>query len=603
MPLRILVVARWYPSHEVPGRGSFVADQVAALRDAGAQVAVICPEPVYSDGLDGPGRPARIARLERWAAAIGSRLEFAAPIGRGAPGVPVLRIPAPLPAGGEATRDPLALATLEAAALVPVGTALHAAWPFDVIHAHTGLPDGLAAGALADAVRVPVLVTEHDSATPGRLADPAAAVAYRGLTGPGRAVVAVSRALAGKIEERLGPDAGRISAVPNVLPVDTFRIRPDAERDPDELLWVGTRKESKGTDTLLRAFALLQRERPALRLRLIGRASSDGEEHRLAAVAGDLGISDEVRFEPPTDRPGVADAMGRATLFVHPSPWETFGIVATEALAMGLPVVATPSGGVEEILGGDGRFGTVARDHTPAALAEAIATTLDRRADFDPATLRAHVAGRFAPEVVAADLLARFEALGAVAGTNGTDGLDLPVGGRPELPVVLVGFRRSSAIARIPGLPSDLTGRLAVVTSAPLHPLTGGPTGDATPPLEVRDWADIDVGHVFRTRLAALGEVPARSRAKWRTLLHPLRAIRRRRLWAAQPALFAEARRLAVGEAIARMRASGAPGPVMLLPLDLDDLEPMEAFLADGSAVLAPGTLGWLVDRWASRKP
>ena len=343
--------------------------------------------------------------------------------------------------GPAATHDPVALAGLEAATLVPVGRALHAAWPFDVIHAHTGLPDGVAAGALADAVRVPVLTTEHDSTTPERLTDPAAAAAYRGLLGPGRAVVAVSRALAARIEARLGLDPGRIETVPNVLPVDTFQLRPEVERNPDELLWVGSRRESKGMQTLLEAVALVHRRRPSIRLRLIGPAASVAEDARLAALAEDLGIAGAVRFEPSTDRAGVAAAMARAGLFVHPSPWETFGIVAAEALAMGLPVAATPSGGVDEIVGSDGRFGTMARDHTPAALAAAITGTLDRRRAFDAAELRAHVAARYAPGAVAGELLRRFEALGASAGR------DVPcptaAGSVPD-PLVVVGFRRAS---------------------------------------------------------------------------------------------------------------------------------------------------------------
>lgn len=633
MPIRILVVARWYPSHDVLGRGSFVADQVQALAGAGAQVVVVCPEPAYAVGLDGPGRDASMARIGKWASTIAAGLELAAPVGRGAPGVPVLRIPAPLPAGGQATRDPLTLAALEAASLIPVGTALHAAWPFDVIHAHTGLPDGLAAAALADALaaapagspadasvdapagtrRVPVLTTEHDSATRGRLQDPGVAAAYRGLIGPDRALVAVSRALAGQIEEGLGLETGRIDVVPNVVPVELFQPDPDVDRDPHELLWVGTRKEDKGTDTLLRAFALLRRERPAIRLRLIGRPGSEAEEGRLVALARDLEIAEAVRFEPPADRAGVADAMRRAAVFVHPSPWETFGVVAGEALAVGLPVVATPSGGVEEIVGRDGRFGTIARDHAPASLAEAIAATLDRREAFDSAALRAGITRRFAPGVVADDLLARFRALGA---TPGPEGQEPATGGRIDLPIVVVGFRRASALARIPGLPPELAARIAVVTSAPTQSLTGKPPGEPTPGTAVIHWADVDADRDFRVRVAALGEAPARSFAKWRTLRHPLRAIRRRRLLAARAALFAAARRRAIGEAIAMARqatpsgpSSGGPtrssatGPVMLLPLDIDDLEAIEPLLAAGRVILAPGTLGWLVDRWASPEP
>jgi len=599
MPLRILVVARWYPSHEMPGRGSFVADQAGALAATGAQVAVLCPEPAYAEALDGPGGRARIARISRWAATIGEGLAFAVPIGHGAPGVPVLRIPAPLPAGGDASRDPRALAPLEAAVLVPVGLRLHAAWPFDVIHAHTGLPDGLAAAELATAVGVPLLTTEHDSLTPGRLEDPAVAEAYRGLLGPGRDVVAVSRAFAGQVETRLGLDVGRIGVVPNIVLLDTFRTRPETERDPNELLWVGARKGSKGTDTLLHAFDLLHRQRPALRLRLIGRAGSTRDEERLVALAGALGIADAVRFEPPADRGAVAEAMARAAVFVHPSPWETFGVVAAEALAMGLPVAATPSGGVDEIVGRDGRFGTIADDHAPDSLAAAIAATLDRRAEFDPEALRASVADRFAPGAVAAELLGRFAALGAAAGPGGPT---LPVPDLPNRPVVLVGFRRSSALARVPAVPAALAAEVSVVTTAPIHPQTGRPAGEPTPPTDVVRWVDADTSELFRARLNALGGVSPGDGAWRRAIRHPLRAVRRRQLWAGQPRLLAEARAAAVAAAVASVVGS-SDAPAMLLPLDVDDLEPIERLLAERPAVLAPGTLGWLVDRWASRRP
>ncbi|MEO7332425.1 MAG: glycosyltransferase, partial [Gemmatimonadales bacterium] len=498
MALRILVVARWYPSHDVAGRGIFVADQVAALVAAGAQVAVLCPDPVYVEGLEGPDRGARLAAVSRWAAEIGSRLAFAAPAGRGAPGVPVLRIPGLLPAGGQASRDPLELAALEAIVLVPIGRALHAAWPFDVIHAHTGMPDGLAAAQLADSVGVRLLTTEHDSSTPGRLSDPTVAEAYRGLLRPGRGLVTVSRALASRIEERAGLEPGRISVVPNVVTLESFAVADGGARQPGELLWVGARKESKGTGTLLAAFAMVHAARPATRLRMIGRAATDTEDQRLRAIATGLGIASSVTFEPATDRAGVAAAMARAALFVHPSPWETFGIVAAEALAMGLPVVATPSGGVEEILGSDGRLGVIAASHDPRDLASAILATLDSLADFDPAVLRAAVVERFAPAIVARKLLAVMEALGATEPPGleppGLEPLLMHRRGWSSQPVVVVGFRRSSALARIAAAPTSLVDRLTLVTTAAIKPSTGQPTGEAKAPIGVSGWGEADIG-------------------------------------------------------------------------------------------------------------
>ena len=612
MALRILVVARWYPSHDVPGRGIFVADQVAALVAAGARVAVLCPDPVYVEGLEGPDRDAKLVAVNRWVAEIGSRLAFAAPAGRGAPDVPVLRIPGLLPAGGQASRDPLELAALEATVLVPVGRALRAAWPFDVIHAHTGLPDGLAAAQLADSVGVPLLTTEHDSSTPDRLSDPMAAEAYRGLVGPGRGLVTVSRALASRIEERAGLEPGRISVVPNVVTLESFPVADGGARRPGELLWVGARKESKGTDTLLKAFAIVHATRPATRLRMIGRAATDTEDQRLRAIATGLGIANAVAFEPATARAGVAAAMARAALFVHPSPWETFGIVAAEALAMGLPVVATPSGGVEEILGSDGRLGVIAASHDPRDLAAATLAMLDRLADFNPSVLRAAVEERFAPATVARRLLGLMEALGAADAVGPDAALVRPrswSGG----PVVVVGFHRSSALARIAAAPTSLVDRLTVVTTAAIKPSTGQPTGEAKAPVGVSGWGEADIGRAFRDRLAALGPVPPASTLKWRTLLHPLRARARRRALAERSAMLSEARREAVADGLARSASSASaelakepdaslarrpPARPMLVPLDADDLEPIESFIADGVAELAPGTFGWLIDQW-----
>ncbi len=151
--------------------------------------------------------------------------------------------------------------------------------------------------------------------------------------------------------------------VPNVVEVDAFAPGSGtAGRDGRELLWVGGRKANKGIDVLLAAFTRLHAARPDLRLRLIGRAPSETEEARCRSLARDLGIAGAVAFEGHASRSEVAAAMARAAVFVHPSPTETFGVVAAEALAAGLPVAATPSGGVEEVVGHDGRFGVIADD-------------------------------------------------------------------------------------------------------------------------------------------------------------------------------------------------------------------------------------------------
>ena len=205
--------------------------------------------------------------------------------------------------------------------------------------------------------------------------------------------------------------------VPNAVPLDHFPPARQPRRDADQLLWVGARSEHKGIDTLLRAMAVAHGRLPSLRLRMIGSATN-AEDARWQALADELGIRDAVSFEPVAARNVVGAEMQQAGIFVHPSPFETFGMVAAEALASGLPVAATPSGGVEEIVGRDGRFGEIATDATPDALADAILRLHDRLAEIDRDAMRASIEGRFSPAAVAARTLELYDEVRRAAGRS-----------------------------------------------------------------------------------------------------------------------------------------------------------------------------------------
>ena len=91
-PLRVLFAARWYPSHDARGRGSFIADQVHALRRAGVEIVVASWEPAL---VATPADPGAVAR--RWVRSIVSADDvLATPRSWGA-GVPVARLPATAP--------------------------------------------------------------------------------------------------------------------------------------------------------------------------------------------------------------------------------------------------------------------------------------------------------------------------------------------------------------------------------------------------------------------------------------------------------------------------------------------------------------------------
>ncbi|MCP5424775.1 MAG: glycosyltransferase [Gammaproteobacteria bacterium] len=191
-------------------------------------------------------------------------------------------------------------------------------------------------------------------------------------------IVAVSEGVAEDAMHLAGLTTERILVVRN--PVVTPRMLALAQEPvshpwfnddgPPIILGAGRLTRQKDFPTLLRAFAALQKQRPA-RLAILGEGR---QRHTLLAQATHLGIADCV------DLPGfVANPyayMAKAAVFALSSLWEGSPNVLTEALALGTPVVATdcPSG-PREILDG-GRYGPLVAVGDAAALAQGLAEML-----------------------------------------------------------------------------------------------------------------------------------------------------------------------------------------------------------------------------------
>ncbi len=125
---------------------------------------------------------------------------------------------------------------------------------------------------------------------------------------------------------------------------------------------VGDVAPSKGYDTLLRAFASVNRLFPAARLAIVGRQPRRFERYfrDLKRLGKSLGVSDRLIFAGEQEK--IHPWFCCFDMLVHPSRKESFGRAVVEALARAKPVVATRSGGVEEIDGGEGVISLVAVD-------------------------------------------------------------------------------------------------------------------------------------------------------------------------------------------------------------------------------------------------
>ncbi len=196
-------------------------------------------------------------------------------------------------------------------------------------------------------------------------------------------VVCVSAGVLDDTAALTGLPPGRLSVVRN--PVVTPRLAALAATTPEPplppgcgtpalplIVGAGRLTEQKDFATLIRAFALLRRTRPA-RLAILG----DGRDRAaLLALARSLDVADDLVL--PGFLPNPWAWMARAQLFVLSSRWEGSPNVLTEALALGVPAVATdcPSGPRELLR--DGAIGPLVPVGNAPELAAAMAATLDR---------------------------------------------------------------------------------------------------------------------------------------------------------------------------------------------------------------------------------
>lgn len=226
------------------------------------------------------------------------------------------------------------------------------------------------------------------------------------------AVVAVSAAVAQDLRENWGLAQRRVECLHNpIVDAGWLRRADDSPAHPwlldsavPVVLAAGRLSEEKGFDDLLRAFALLRARRPC-RLVILGQGK---QREPLLALARQLGIDADVALPGHVDSP--APSMARARLFVLSSLREGFANVIPEALSLGTPVVSTDcESGPAEILD-HGRWGRLTPVGDVAALADAMADSLDRQ--HDPAALRAR-GSQYSVARSVGSYLRLFEDLGA----------------------------------------------------------------------------------------------------------------------------------------------------------------------------------------------
>ncbi len=272
---------------------------------------------------------------------------------------------------------------------------------FDVVHDNQCFGRGLL-GVIADGW--PVLGTCHHPITVDRALDLAHAEGWRrrltlrrwyGFVGMQidvarhyPRIITVSSSSRRDIVGQMGIDADRLAVVPIGVDQHRFRPHPEIARVPGRIMTTASADVPlKGLVHLLEALAKLRTERPDAHLVVIGRARPESQAGRAIER---LELDGFVKFTPGVSDERLVDQYAECQVAVVPSLYEGFSLPAVEAMACGVPLIATTGGALPEVVGPDGEAALAVAPGDAGALAAA----LDRVLGDENLAARLAIAGR-----------------------------------------------------------------------------------------------------------------------------------------------------------------------------------------------------------------
>ena len=244
----------------------------------------------------------------------------------------------------------------------------------DIVHIHSALAPAVTvarAGLLALAGRLrgaAVVLHAHGGNIETWLANRRRRLLMRLAMLPASHVVAVWSAGEQTLRGALGP--GRVSLIDNG--VDTERFVPaDGGHQPPRILYVGLLTPRKGVLDLIEASRLLRDDGLEHELLLLGGVPDEGPQAAEPVLAAAQGVARLLGTRPPEEMPA---AYADADVFCLPSWWEAMPLSVLEAMAAGLPVVASDVGDVSRLVTAE--CGAVVPAKDPQRLAEALRALL-----------------------------------------------------------------------------------------------------------------------------------------------------------------------------------------------------------------------------------
>jgi glycosyltransferase involved in cell wall biosynthesis len=376
--MHVLIIPSWYPDYSKDINGVFFREQALALRKNGCQVGVIYP---------------KLRSLRNWRTVLDG--------------------------GGIVYENDDGVETYRSYGVqwfISMPSGFKRLWVYhglklfkkyikahgmpDIVHVHSMLYAGLLACELKLLYGVPFVITEHSTEYARQLINPVDLLLARNIARNAAANFAVSTCFSNLLDE-LVPCSHPWRVLPNIVSqifLD-YPLKQKASHQSFNFINIAMMSDKKKQKNILIAFAKVFGNSENITLTIGG----DGPEMpQLKELSRTLGVSDRVCLPGSLSRQQVLDLMVVSDAFVLSSQYETFGVVVIEALALGLPVIATRCGGPESIVRDED--GLLIPIEDISSLAIAMKTIYDNRLKYNAEEIRTACSDRYSEKSVAEQL-------------------------------------------------------------------------------------------------------------------------------------------------------------------------------------------------------
>lgn len=213
--------------------------------------------------------------------------------------------------------------------------------------------------------------------------------------------ISVSSALKENIKKNIGVDT---LVVNNMIGTEFYYEPKVKNSDNVNFVTTGNLLPVKGFDNLIKAFSKLNFQPETWTLNIIGGGK---ELDNLQKLLDRVGLNNNIHLLGRKNREGVIDMLHNSDVYVMSSRSETFGVAAIEALACGLPVIATDCGGARDFVTKEN--GVITPVENVEKLAECISYMMNHYQDYDRAKIAADCQKRFSSEAIGKQLEGIFE--------------------------------------------------------------------------------------------------------------------------------------------------------------------------------------------------